>query len=197
VYSALLRSEAKPGSWVVISGAGGGLGNLACQIGSKALGFRIIGIDHPSKRDLVLGSGAEHFVDMTQFPNDDDIVAHVQALTGGLGAHAVVVCVASNRAYAQATKFLRFNGTLVCVGLPEGALIPIAGAIPQRLVMKQLRVVGSLVGNQREAIGVLDFAARGIVKGQIEVKKMEDLTQVFEDMGAGKLHGRVVLDLSA
>lgn len=33
-YSALRKSEAKSGQWVVIVGAGGGLGHLATQIGS-------------------------------------------------------------------------------------------------------------------------------------------------------------------
>lgn len=37
-----------------------------------------------------------------------------------------MVCTASNRAYAQALDFLRFGGTLVCVGMPEGESQPIA-----------------------------------------------------------------------
>lgn len=195
-YSALLRSQTKPGNWVVISGAGGGLGHLACQIGSRALGLRIIGIDHVSKADIVKESGAEHFVDMVQFSEDSDLTAHVKSLSDGLGAHAVVVCAASNRAYAQALGLLRFSGTLVCVGMAEGEPVPISGANPPSLITQQQSVVGSTVGNQHEAIEVLGFAARGLVKTHFQVKKMEQLTDIFEDMHAGKLSGRVVLDLS-
>ena len=50
----------------------------------------------------------------------------MKKVTGGLGAQAVIVCTASNRAYAQALDFLRFGGTLVCVGMPEGESQPIA-----------------------------------------------------------------------
>jgi alcohol dehydrogenase, propanol-preferring len=196
VYSALLRSEAKPGQWVVIAGAGGGLGHLGCQIAAQALGLRVVGLDHGSKAEIATKSGAEHFVDFTQFADDDALAAHVKSLTEGIGAHAVIVCTASNKAYAQALGFLRFNGTLVCVGMPEGELEPIAKAFPSALVFGNQRIVGSAVGNQKEAIDVLKFAARGLVKAHVEIKPLEDLDQIFQDMHAGKLHGRVVVKIS-
>lgn len=196
VYSALLRSQAKPGNWVVISGAGGGLGHIACQIASRALGMRVIGIDDGSKAAIVKDSGAEHFVDMMQFSGDAEITAHIKSLTDGLGAHAVIVCTSSHRAYGQSIGFLRFSGTVVCIGMPVGEQLPIAGANPSALITQALSVVGSSVGNQHEAIEVLKFAARGIIKSHVEIKQLDDLTKTFEDMRDGKLHGRVVLDLS-
>ncbi|EFY85847.1 alcohol dehydrogenase, putative [Metarhizium acridum CQMa 102] len=199
VYSALRRSQARSGQWVVITGAGGGLGHLAVQLASRGMGLRVVGVDHASKADLVRSSGAEHFVDFTQFPKDDaagaGITAHVKKLCGGLGAHAVIVCTASNEAYAQALGFLRFNGTLVCVGLPEHGAIPIATANPGAMVSNQFTVCGSAVGNRQDAIETLDFAARGIIRSEIRVEKMSELTRVFEEMRQGKLQGRVVLDL--
>lgn len=42
VYSALKKTGAQPGDSVVIPGCSGGLGHLALQIGSRALGFRMI-----------------------------------------------------------------------------------------------------------------------------------------------------------
>ncbi|TPX11476.1 uncharacterized protein E0L32_007895 [Thyridium curvatum] len=195
-YSALLRSRARPGNWVVISGAGGGLGHLACQIASKAMGLRVIGIDQGTKGEIIMESGAEHFVDVTRFSQDDGISNHVKSLADGLGVDAVIVCTGSNHAYRQSTGFLRFSGTVVCVGVPEGALIPIAGACPSALVVQNQSIVGSAVGNQREAAEVLDFAARGILKAHVEIRKLEDLTKAFEDLGAGNLRGRIVVDLS-
>lgn len=199
VYSALKKSRAQPGNWVVIAGAGGGLGHLATQIASRGMGFRVIGIDHSSKEAIVKASGAEHFVDLTKFPRDDNgaaIAAHVKQLAGGLGAHAVVVCTAANVAYAQSVSFLRFNGTVVCVGMPEGDMVPIATASPLALIVGQYTITGSAVGNRREAIEVLDFVARGVIKTHYETKKLEDLTETFERMEKGELQGRVVLDLS-
>lgn len=91
------KSNASAGEWVVLLGAGGGLGHLACQIASRGLGMRVIGIDHPSKKDLVLKSGAEHFIDHT---TSKDLGEDVKALTGGLGAKAALVLTAANAAYA-------------------------------------------------------------------------------------------------
>lgn len=98
VYAALRKSNAQSGDFVVLLGAGGGLGHLACQMAARGMGMRIIGIDHPSKKDLILKSGAEHFIDHT---TSKDVGADVKALTGGLGAEAVLVLTAANAAYAR------------------------------------------------------------------------------------------------
>lgn len=199
VYAALKRSHAQPGQWVVISGAGGGLGHLGVQIANKGMGLRVIGIDHGSKEKLVKSSGAEHFVDVTKFPSDDNgaaIAEHVKSLTDGLGAHAVIVCTASNTAYAQSVPLLRFNGTVVCVGVPEYDPKPIASALPMHFIRQHATVTGSAVGNRTEAIETLEFAARGVIKAHFRTEKMEALTSVFKEMEEGKLQGRVVIDLS-
>jgi propanol-preferring alcohol dehydrogenase len=73
VYSALRKSSAKAGDWVVLLGAGGGLGHLAVQIAAKGLGLRVIGIDHPSKKELVMECGAEVFIDHTQGKAEEEV----------------------------------------------------------------------------------------------------------------------------
>ena len=164
VYSALLKSGAKPGDWVVIPGAGGGLGHLALQIGSRGMGFRMIGIDMGEKEQLAKDCGAEVFINLANYSRDEEgtnkLVADVKAATGGVGAAAVVVCTASNAAYAQGLSFLKFRGTLVCVGVPEGAPVPIATANPAALLVQELRIVGSAVGNRKDAIETLELASR-------------------------------------
>lgn len=73
--------------------------------------------------------------------------------------------------------------------------MPIAKAYPQTLIAKAQKVVGVAVGNRQEAIETLELAARGIIKTHFRTEKMENLTQVFEEMHSGQLQGRVVLDL--
>lgn len=192
VYSALRKSGAEPGQWVALLGAGGGLGHLAVQIANKGMAMRVIGVDADEKKDLVMKSGAEHFVGLSA----GDTAKAVVELTGGIGVQAVLVLTAANAAYATAPPMLKYGGTLVCVGLPEGDMKPIATAFPQVLIAKEQRIIGSAVGNRREAIETLDMARRGIVKTHYRVEKMDKLTEVFEEMHAAKLHGRVVLDLS-
>ncbi|EME88239.1 uncharacterized protein MYCFIDRAFT_184987 [Pseudocercospora fijiensis CIRAD86] len=191
VYSALRKSGAKAGDWVVLLGAGGGLGHLATQIASRGMGMRVIGIDAGSKKELATECGAEVFVDHTQGNAEEE----VKKATGGLGAQAVLVLTAANAAYASAMGMLKFGGTCVCVGLPEGELKPIATAFPQFLVARAQKIIGVAVGDRRDAIEALEFAERGLVKTHFRTAKMEELTAIFEEMDKGELKGRVVLDL--
>lgn len=192
VYSALRKSSAKAGDWVAILGAGGGLGHLACQIASRGMGLRVIGIDAGNKKDIAMECGAEVFIDHTGGKAEEE----VKKATGGMGAQAVLVLTAANAAYASAMTLLKFGGTCVCVGLPEGELKAIATAYPQFLVAKAQTIRGVAVGDRKEAIETLEFAERGLVKTHFKTAKMEELTSIFEQMDKGELIGRVVLDLN-
>lgn len=193
VYSALRKSNTQSGDFVVLLGAGGGLGHIATQMASRGMGLRVIGIDAGAKKDIVMESGAEHFIDFSQGKAEEEVMK----VTGGLGAHAVLVLTAANGAYAMGMGLLRFAGTLVAVGLPEGELKPIATAFPQVMVAKEQKIVGVAVGNRKEAIETLDLAARGIIKTHYKTIGMDKLTDTFEAMHRGELQGRVVLDLQA
>lgn len=57
-------------------------GHLACQIGSRGMALRIIGIDHGSKEHLVKECGAEVFIDITKH-DDKTIAEEVKKATGG------------------------------------------------------------------------------------------------------------------
>lgn len=156
--------------------------------------MRVIGIDAGSKETFVRECGAEHFIDVTKH-DDQSIAKEIREITGGLGASAVIVCTASNKAYAQAMDFLRFRGTLVCVGISEGKPEPIAGSSPATMIKLEAVITAVAVGNRKEAIECLDFAARGVIKTHFKTEKMENLSKVFQDMHDAKLNGRVVLEL--
>jgi len=190
-YSALRKCGANSGDWVVISGAGGGLGHLAVQIGARGMAYRIIGLDHGSKEALVKDCGAEHFLDITKFSSSEDLAKEIQKLTDGQGAASVVVCAGVNAAYAQGLGMLAFGGTMVCVGIPDGERKEIGNAFPANLVGSQKRIVGSSIGSQREAIEILAMAARGVVRTHYRLDKLENLTEVFQEMEENKMEGRV------
>lgn len=80
VYKALKMSNTKPGDYVVIAGAGGGLGHLAVQY-AVAMNLRVIAIDTgKEKEELVKGYGADIFLD---FKESGDMVARVKEAAGG------------------------------------------------------------------------------------------------------------------
>jgi len=144
VYSGLLKSQARPGDWVAISGAGGGLGHLAIQYASRVMGLRVIAIDHGSKEQLCKDCGAHEFLDFTAF-KDETLQKRVRDLANnGRGANLVVVVNAANKSYEQGLGFLKPQGTLVCIGMPEGTPVPIQSAYPAKITSQQFRIIGSI-----------------------------------------------------
>lgn len=57
------------------------------------------------------------------------------------------------------------------------------------------KIVGSAVGDRREAIETLDLASRGLIKTHFKTESMENLTDIFQRMEKGEIQGRIVLDL--
>lgn len=113
-YVACKRSAVRPGQWIVLPGAGGGLGHFAVQY-AKAMGMRIIAIDGGAeKENLCRDLGAEEFIDFTTCK---DIVAEVMRITTW-GAHGVLVTAASKEGYATAPMMLRPGGTMVVCIFP-------------------------------------------------------------------------------
>jgi len=120
-------------------------------------------------------------------------VKDIQDITGGEGAHAAVVTTASSTGYAQAVDYLRAGGTLMAVGLPGDAKLE--GSI-WWTVFKSINILGSYVGNRQDAVEALDIAAKGDVKVVFASKELKELSQIYEDMKAGKIAGRIVMDLT-
>lgn len=192
-YAALRKANTRGGQWIVVSGAGGGLGHIAVQLAKNAFALRVIGIDVGDKESFAKECGAEKFIDLTKLKGKS-ASEEVYRITGGEGAHAVVICTGNNTAYAQGPDMLRFGGTMVCVGLPGGPRKNIEGLSPGKLIDKELSVVGSLLGSKRDAVECLDFAARGAVKIHVEVRGMNDMTKVCPGPGSLTLLQDLVTD---
>lgn len=194
VYKGLKASLAKPGQWVVISGAAGGLGSLAVQY-AKALGLRVIAIDgggEPNEKEkFVKDLGAEVYIDFTK---SADVVKEVHQHSGsGGGAHAALNVSTSEAAIQQSINFVRSRGTVVLIGLPAEAKIKIP-ILPT--VLRQITVKGSYVGTNWDTHEAVDFFARGLIRCPIQIVGLSELERVFKLMEQGKIIGRYVVDTS-
>ncbi|KAK0244960.1 chaperonin 10-like protein [Armillaria nabsnona] len=190
VYRAIKYSQTSAGDWIVLPGAGGGLGHLAVQY-ARARGLRVIAIDSGAeKKKLCESLGAEVWID---FKESKDIVEDVKAATGGFGAHSAVVTAAHSSGYTQAIDYLRPGATLMAVGLPGDATL---NASIFFTVFKSISILGSYVGNRQDAREALDIAARGQVTVHFVSKDLKELQNVYDGMSAGKVAGRVVFDLT-
>ncbi|KAK9694832.1 alcohol dehydrogenase [Basidiobolus ranarum] len=189
VYKGLKETEVRSGQYVTIVGAGGGLGHLAVQY-AKAMGMNVVAVDtgDDKKKLCVEQLGADHFVDFMK----DDVVATVKEVTNG-GSHGVLLLSPAEKPFQQAVDYTRRWGTVACIALPAGA----KGSFPVfDLVLQRLTIRGSIVGNRQDLAEALDFAAQGKVKCHYKTLTLEDLPSVFDEMKAGKIAGRIVLDLS-
>ncbi|KIK66051.1 hypothetical protein GYMLUDRAFT_158703 [Collybiopsis luxurians FD-317 M1] len=190
VYRAIKYSQTNPGDWMVIPGAGGGLGHLAVQY-ARVRGLRVIAIDTGAeKKDLCLKLGAEKWID---FQQSKDIVKEVRDATGGEGAHSAVVTATSSKGYEQAVDYLRAGGTLMMNGLPGRATL---NASIFFTVFKSIQIIGSYVGNRQDAAEAVDIAARGLVKVHFKTRPLAELKDVYDGMMNGSIAGRIVLDMS-
>lgn len=189
VYKALKVSEALPGQWVAIPGAGGGLGHLAVQY-AVAMGMRVVAIDGgDEKKRLCEKLGATAFIDFTK---TKDITADVKKVTNG-GAHAALIVATSEKPYTEALEYLRPQGVMSCVALPANAYIK---ANVFWTVLKCLKIKGSHVGSRADTVEAIDFFNRGLVKAIYQTRGLSELDAIYHEMEEGKVAGRIVVDCS-
>jgi alcohol dehydrogenase, propanol-preferring len=191
MYSSISKANLKAGEWLVLPGAGGGLGHLGVQI-AKAKGYKVIAVDSgEAKRKLCVDElGADAFLDF----KTDDIEAEVLMLTDGVGAHAVVVGVGSTAAYELAFKLVRRLGTLVCVGIPRTNFhLPVS---PFEMIVRSLKVVGSSCGTRESMSELLELAKEGKVRAKVEVRELDAINDVVKGLANFEIGGRVVLRIT-
>jgi len=192
-YTACKRSAVRPGQWIVIFGAGGGLGHFGVQY-AKAMGQRVIAIDGgDDKRKLCIDKlGAEIYIDFTQ---EKDIPAKVTEITK-YGAHGCIVFSAAAGPYATAPNVIRPGGTVVAVGLPTDTSV-VAGAPPIQLALQRKNIVGSVTGTLKDVEEALDFTARGLIHPILTKGKLSEVDKFMDLMKNGQLSGRAVLKVGA
>lgn len=188
MYRGIRKVNASKGDWVVIAGAGGGLGHLGVQFAHK-MGLKVVGIDAGDKEDFCRFMGADHFID---FRTTADIPAEVHRVTEG-GAKGVLVPTGNPSSYEQAAKMLGPAGTLVCIGLPPGPFVIPIQLI--ELITSGLTVTGVNASCLKDIQATLDYAAAHKILPMTERLPMDQVGKAFEQLNSGKVEGRIVLDL--
>lgn len=188
MYRALKISKLLPGQWVVVSGAGGGLGHIGIQF-AKKMGLHIVAVDSGDKKELCSSLGADHFID---FKKTIDIPSEVRRVTGD-GAHAFLVASGSKSSYEHAKKILRSGGVLVCIALPTEAFdIPFQ---PLDMLSGGYTITAVNASGLNDIQAALDFAALHNVRPVVRVLPLAKAEEAFHLLHRGQVSGRVVLDL--
>jgi NAD+-dependent secondary alcohol dehydrogenase Adh1 len=105
-----------------------------------------------------------------------------------VGVEAVLDFVGERGVPAQVPGMLRQGGTYYVVGYGERVEIP-----NWDFVIREINVVGNLVGNYMDLVELMALAARGKVKLHTQTYKLADINQAIDDLYGGRLNGRGIL----
>jgi NADPH2:quinone reductase len=116
VFAFTRRSPVASGEWVVVLGAGGGIGLAAVDV-ARSLGARVVGAaSSAEKRAAAVAAGAEALIDYEA----EDLKARIREVTGG-GADVVVDPV-GDRFAEPALRALRPFGRYLVIGFAGGSI---------------------------------------------------------------------------
>lgn len=157
------RARLRRGEVLLVSGAAGGVGIAAIEVG-KALGAIVIAsASTTEKLDLAARHGADHLVNSGK----DDVAARIRALTGGVD---VAFDPVGGDAFRAALKCINFEGRILVVGFAGGE----RQAIPaNHVLVKNCDIIGlswSFYREKKRAIDRRAFAelCRMYEAGQID-----------------------------
>jgi len=172
-----------PGSRCVVVGAGG-LGHIAIQCLRAISPVEIIAADISEEaRKLAEHAGADRVIEA-----GEGVVERVMELTEGRGVEAVLDFVGEHGVPEKVPAMLRQGGTYYVVGYGERVDIP-----NWDFVIREINVVGNLVGNYTELRELMALAARGKVTLHTQTYSLDDINRAIDDLNGGRLTGRGIV----
>ncbi|MBS7641076.1 MAG: NAD(P)-dependent alcohol dehydrogenase [Candidatus Bathyarchaeia archaeon] len=186
-FRAVRKAELDPSKFVLIVGAGGGLGTIAIQVAKATSQAEVIAVDI---REEALEAAKKVGADIVINGRTKDVIGEIKRLTDNRGVDAVIDFVNSNATLSTYPNALAKRGKYILVGLYGGQIVYKSPII----ALTEMQFIGSFVGNQADLAGVLALAEKGLVKPLItKVRKLEEINDALDDLEQGKVVGRQVL----
>ena len=194
-YHALLqRGRMKEGDWVMIHGAGGGIGIAAIQV-AKLFGATVIATaSTDEKRAACLEEGADHAIDYREGLRDQ-----IKALTNDRGVDIVYDPIGAN-VFDESLRCLAWGGRILVLGFLGGG-----PSTPRTnyLLIKGLEVIGVRLGGvteQQPEIGranmkaLVELASQGKLRPRISRRfPLEQAADAVQAVIDRKVIGKAVL----
>lgn len=188
------RAKAQAGEWLLVLGAGGGIGLAAVDVG-RAMGLHVIAAaSSESKRALASSYGAEATIDTS----GEDVKTRAKELSGG-GVHLVYDPVGGALAEAG-LRSLRDDGQLLVLGFAGGE-IPRLPA--NQILLRNRRVTGVdwggwVSGHQEENQQMLADVLASISQGELRPVEpvaypLDEVARALQDQLDRKVVGKSVL----
>jgi NADPH2:quinone reductase len=185
----------RPGHACLIHAAAGGVGQLFCQLASRA-GAHVIGTaGGADKVQLARKAGASDVIDY----RTQDFAEEVKRITGGQGVHVVYDSVGKDT-FEKSLRCLRLRGMMVLFGMSSGPIPPFdAQVLAQGGSLYLTRpTLGSYVATREELLSragaVLGAVQRGDLKLRIEeTLPLEQAAKAQELLASRKTSGKLLL----
>lgn len=172
----------QPGHTGVVIGVGG-LGHIGVQLLREMTPARVVAVDKaPAGRELAAKLGAHAVFD------DAHAIAGVTDLTSGQGADVVIDFVGEHDTPQQAIQMLRQGGTYYIVGYGAEMKTPTV-----EMVLKEISVVGNLVGNYADLDDLMELVADGQITLETTTYRLDQALEALDDLKNGRLQGRAIL----
>jgi NADPH:quinone reductase-like Zn-dependent oxidoreductase len=182
------RARLREGEWVLVWGAGSGVGTAALQI-ATALGGRVVAT---SSSDAKLERARELGAEATVNHETGDVGAAVKGATGGVGVDIVVEHV-GEATWQTSLQAVRPHGRIAVCGATTG---PNPKAALHRVWWKQLTILGSTMGTKEDFEGAYDLVKGGRAQPVVDsVFPLEQAAAAHERMESGEHFGKVVLTI--
>jgi NADPH:quinone reductase-like Zn-dependent oxidoreductase len=184
------RAELQPNEWVLVWGAGSGIGSAATVL-ARALGAHVIATSSSdAKLELARGLGADVVVNH----GTGDVVAAVKEATGGVGADVVVEHV-GEATWQASLQAVRAHGRIAVCGATTGPNPP---AALHRIWWKQLTILGSTMGTKSDFEGAYELVKSRKARPVIDsVFPLAEARAAHERMESGEQFGKIVLSIPA
>ncbi|MBP8645372.1 MAG: zinc-binding dehydrogenase [Syntrophobacteraceae bacterium] len=180
------RANLRAGQSVLIVGAGGGVNTMAIQIAKLAGATVFVVASGPEKARRAEKLGADHVIDRSRL----DWGKEMLGLTRRRGVDVVVDNVGA-ATLSTSMKVVARGGCIVIVGNTSG---PLAEVDLRYIFSKQIRAIGSTLGNHQDFLEVLALLWRGKIKTVIDrVMPLSQGCEAFEYLEHGGQFGKIVL----
>jgi acryloyl-coenzyme A reductase len=173
------------GSWVVITGASGGVGLHAVML-AAGMGQRVIGVTRSARKAAAItAAGAEHVVVASEGH-------YARACRDIVPDGADAVLDVTSAAIGESLRTLRAGARLCVVGNVGDATVALEPAL---LIMKELVIGGSRGASRHEVADLLSLVVAGDVRPVVEVAGgPERIPEVHRRIEGGFVTGKQVIE---
>jgi NADPH2:quinone reductase len=190
-YILLEEAKVKEGDNVLISAAGGGLGNIAVQL-AKARGARAVGLTSKSKFDFVRSLGADQVADS----DDAGWARSVKEAVGEKGIQVYLDSIGDLR--TEAFPLLSRFGQWIIFGVRSGTrnALPfeaIPAMIEKNITLRGFNLEGSLHQMPQALSALFKLVGEGKLKFEITKYPLSEAAKVHQLFEARKTSGKIVL----